>query len=77
MSDFRDDHADNPGRCNGCKWWQHDATGSGGHTDVGLCMQPEYLREVTAEADYARPWFILIGEYDSKSGDVLEKILRK
>jgi len=45
--------------------------------DFGLCMQPEYLREVTAEQDYARPWFQLIGEYDERSGDVLEKILRK
>ncbi len=45
--------------------------------DFGLCMQPEYLREVTAEQDYARPWFILIGQLDDRSGDVLEKILRK
>lgn len=45
--------------------------------DFGLCMQPEYLREVTAEQDFARPWFVLIGEYDTKSGDVLEKIYRK
>ena len=41
MPDIHDDHAENPGRCNGCKWWQHDATGSGGHNDVGLCLQPE------------------------------------
>lgn len=45
--------------------------------DFGLCMQPEYLREVTAEQDYARPWFILIGQYDKKSGDVLEKLYSK
>jgi UDPglucose 6-dehydrogenase len=45
--------------------------------DFGLAMQPEYLREVTAEEDFARPWFILIGQYDEKSGDVLEKIYRK
>lgn len=45
--------------------------------DFGLVMQPEYLRERTAEQDYARPWFILIGQYDRKSGDVLEKIYRK
>jgi UDPglucose 6-dehydrogenase len=44
--------------------------------DFGLCMQPEYLREVTAEQDFARPWFILIGQYDQKSGDILEKIYR-
>ena len=45
--------------------------------DFGLAMQPEYLREVTAEQDFARPWFVLIGEYDAKSGDTLEKIYRK
>ncbi len=45
--------------------------------DFGLAMQPEYLREVSAEQDYARPWFILIGQYDKKSGDVLEKIYSK
>lgn len=44
--------------------------------DFGLCMQPEYLREATAKQDFARPWFILIGQLDEKSGDVLEKIYR-
>lgn len=44
--------------------------------DFGLCMQPEYLREVTADNDFARPWFILIGQYDKKSGDVLHKLYR-
>lgn len=44
--------------------------------DFGLVMQPEYLREVTAKADFARPWFILIGQFDEKSGDVIEKMYR-
>lgn len=42
--------------------------------DFGVCMQPEYLREKTADADFERPWFILIGQLDDKSGDVVEKI---
>lgn len=42
--------------------------------DFGLAMQPEYLREITAVEDFARPWFILIGALDEKSGDVVEKI---
>ncbi len=42
--------------------------------DFGLCMQPEYLREVTAAEDFERPWYILIGQYDDKSGNVLEKV---
>jgi UDPglucose 6-dehydrogenase len=44
--------------------------------DFGLCMQPEYLREVTANEDFARPWFVLIGQYDERSGDVLDKLYR-
>ncbi len=45
--------------------------------DFGLTMQPEYLREVTAEQDFARPWFILIGQFDARSGDILEKLYSK
>ncbi len=44
--------------------------------DFGLCMQPEYLREVTANEDFERPWFVLIGAYDERSGDLLEKVYR-
>lgn len=42
--------------------------------DFGLAMQPEYLREATANADFERPWVVLIGEYDKKSGDVVKKL---
>lgn len=42
--------------------------------DFGLVMQPEYLREATARQDFERPWFVLIGAYDKRSGDVIEKI---
>jgi UDPglucose 6-dehydrogenase len=44
--------------------------------DFGLCMQPEYLREKTAKEDFARPWFILIGQLDDKAGDILDKLYR-
>lgn len=44
--------------------------------DFGVCMQPEYLREATANQDFARPWFILIGELDNKSGSILEKVYK-
>jgi UDPglucose 6-dehydrogenase len=44
--------------------------------DFGLCMQPEYLREVTANEDFERPWFVLIGEFDERSGSTVEKIYR-
>jgi nucleotide sugar dehydrogenase len=44
--------------------------------DFGLVMQPEYLRENTAKSDFERPWFVLIGELDKKSGAVIEKIYK-
>jgi UDPglucose 6-dehydrogenase len=44
--------------------------------DFGLVMQPEYLREVTAQSDFERPWFVLIGEFDKKSGEVIEKLYK-
>ena len=44
--------------------------------DFGLIMQPEYLREITAKQDFARPWFILIGELDPKAGAVIHKLYR-
>lgn len=39
--------------------------------DFGLCMNPEYLREAYAYEDTLKPWIILIGEFDKKSGDKL------
>ena len=42
--------------------------------DFGVVMQPEYLREATAEQDFARPWLITIGELDAKSGDVVHRV---
>jgi UDPglucose 6-dehydrogenase len=44
--------------------------------DFGLVMQPEYLREATAQADFERPWFVLIGEYDKQSGRAVEKLYK-
>ena len=42
--------------------------------DFGLCMQPEFLRTVSAEDDFLHPRATVIGQYDSFSGDSLEKI---
>lgn len=42
--------------------------------DFGVCMNPEYLREISAYEDSINPWVILIGELDKKSGDVLEAV---
>lgn len=45
--------------------------------DFGLCMNPEYLREETAYQDTIEPWIIVIGEYDKKSGDILNDVYLK
>ncbi len=42
--------------------------------DFGACMNPEYLREKTAYDDTLNPWIILFGEYDKKSGDLLNSV---
>lgn len=40
--------------------------------DFGVCMNPEFLREGSAIKDYYRPSYILIGEGDKRSGDLVE-----
>jgi len=40
-------------------------------TDFGLAMAPEYLREDTAYEDAIKPWLIVVGEYDKRSGDLV------
>ena len=39
--------------------------------DFGVCINPEFLREGTAVFDYRHPPKTVIGETDSRSGDVL------
>ena len=45
--------------------------------DFGLCVNPEFLREGSALHDFFNPDRIVIGEYDRKSGDVLETLYRE
>ncbi len=40
----------------------------------GICMNPEFLKEGFALKDFLEPDRIVIGEYDKKSGDILESI---
>lgn len=44
--------------------------------DFGVCMNPEYLREVSAEKDFAHPWIIVIGALDKKSDEMLTEIYK-
>ena len=43
--------------------------------EIGLCFMPEFLREGSAIQDILKPWRIVIGEIDKKSGDLLEHFL--
>ena len=43
-------------------------------SDFGLCMNPEFLREGSAIYDTLHPDRIIIGEWDKKSGDTLERL---
>ena len=44
--------------------------------DFGVCMNPEFLRSASAEDDFAHPWLTVIGAYDERSGEELEKLYR-
>ncbi|MEM3871833.1 MAG: nucleotide sugar dehydrogenase [Nitrososphaeria archaeon] len=52
---------------------------SGKHVgkDLGLCVNPEFLREGNAVEDTFKPDRIIIGEFDKRSGDLLEDLYRK
>jgi len=40
--------------------------------DIGLCVNPEFLREGTAISDFQTPPFTVIGSSDARSGDLVE-----
>jgi GDP-mannose 6-dehydrogenase len=42
--------------------------------DFGVCMNPEFLREGSSIRDYRCPPFTIIGELDSRSGDLIERL---
>jgi len=44
--------------------------------EFGLCMNPEFLREGSALHDTLHPDRVVIGEYDKKSGNILESLYR-
>ncbi len=45
-------------------------------SDFGLCMSPEFLRQGSAFQDTIHTDRIVIGEYDQKSGDILDRTYR-
>jgi UDPglucose 6-dehydrogenase len=45
--------------------------------DFGLCYSPEFIALGSVIHDFLNPDFLLVGEYDKKSGDALEKCYKK
>ena len=53
------------------------ASGMQAGADFGVCNNPEFLREGTAISDYQDPPKTVIGETDSRSGDILVELYRE
>jgi len=45
--------------------------------EFGLAMSPEFLREGSSMYDIANPDRVVIGEFDERSGDILEELYRE
>ncbi len=53
-----------------------ESSGKKAGKDFGVCMNPEFLREGSAIHDFLNQDRIVIGAYDKKSGDILEKFYK-
>ncbi|MBI2868993.1 MAG: UDP-glucose/GDP-mannose dehydrogenase family protein [Chloroflexi bacterium] len=53
-----------------------ERTGKKAGRDFGVCMSPEFLREGKAVYDFMHPDRIIIGEYDTRSGDFFQELCR-
>lgn len=42
--------------------------------DFSVAMNPEFLREVSAEEDFLNPWIVVIGSHDPKTAQILEEL---
>lgn len=44
--------------------------------DFGIAMNPEFLREISAEKDFMHPWIIIIGSNEPKVAQILEELYK-
>src|SRR5215210_3547591 len=42
--------------------------------DFGVAMNPEFLRQVTSEQDFARPWVTVLGTSDRRTAEILDAL---
>ncbi len=52
------------------------ASGKQVGVDFGVAMNPEFLRQVTSEQDFARPWITVLGTSDRRTAEVLDALYR-
>jgi len=50
------------------------ASGKRAGLDFGVAMNPEFLRQVTAAQDFARPWITVLGTSDRRSAELLDTL---
>jgi len=50
------------------------ASGKRAGRDFGIAMNPEFLRQVSSEQDFARPWITVLGCYDQQTFDMLKRL---
>lgn len=50
------------------------ASGKRAGRDFGVAMNPEFLRQVSSEQDFARPWLTVIGAADAHTAKLLDEL---
>jgi UDPglucose 6-dehydrogenase len=50
------------------------ASGKLAGVDFGVAMNPEFLRQVSSEQDFARPWITVLGTSDRRTAEVLDEL---
>jgi UDPglucose 6-dehydrogenase len=48
------------------------ASGKRGGEGFGVAMNPEFLRQVSSEQDFARPWITVLGSSDPRTAELLD-----
>jgi UDPglucose 6-dehydrogenase len=50
------------------------ASGKRAGADFGVAMNPEFLRAVSSEQDFARPWITVLGSSDRHTAEILDEL---